>query len=342
MRERIWLTWERQRRNRTLSVALDAELYELHYPLPRLRRWTAAISGTLRILWRERPQVVFAQNPSLILALLAAWYGRLCGRITVIDAHNAGVYPFFERKSWHARLLRPLMQRLVHHVMRTADLTLVSNASLQAYVESVGGRAFVLPDPLPRFPGFARPASVEGDGCRVLFICTWAADEPYLEVIAAAVRLDPGIQVLITGNSKGREQAYGQPLPPNVTLTGYLPEDEFVHLLHAVDVVMDLTILQDCLVCGAYEAVAAGTPLILSDTRALREYFRRGVVFTANRAEAIAAAIERALAERQRLATEIAALKLELEDGWQRQREQLEAWIGAQAARVVTAADRKL
>lgn len=339
MTERIWLTWERQRRNRTLSAALDAELFELHYPLPRMWRWIKAVGDTLRILWRERPQVIFAQNPSLILALVVAWYGRMTGRITVIDAHNAGVFPFFERPRWRDRLLRPLLQRLVHHVMRTADLTIVSNPALQAYIEGVGGQAFALPDPLPQFVAPSSP--MQQAAPRVLFICTWAADEPYAAVIAAAARIDPSIQILITGNSRGREQVHGEPLPPNVQLTGFVPEAEFVRLLHEVDVVMDLTILEDCLVCGAYEAVAAETPLILSDTRALRSYFRKGVVFTANEAAAIAAAVETAVENKMELAAEIALLKQELQDSWQLQRQELEAWLSARAVRTAPAASRK-
>lgn len=340
MTERIWLTWERQRRNRTLSTAMEARLFELTYSLPRVWRWGKAVSDTLRILWRERPQVVFAQNPSLILALLVAWYCRLSGRVSVIDAHNAGVYPFFERQRWRDRMLRPLLQRLVHHVMRTADLTIVSNPGLQAYIEGIGGQAFALPDPLPQFPAHSSTGREQAKA-RVLFICTWAADEPFAEVIAAAAQLDPAIEILITGNSRGREQAAGLPLPPNVVLTGFVPEEEFVRLLHEADVVMDLTTLEDCLVCGAYEAVAAGTPLILSDTHALRSYFHRGVVFTANKAGAIAAAVAAAVADQRELTTEIEALKQELEESWQRQRQELEAWLNARTVRVVTAASRK-
>lgn len=340
MTERIWLTWERQRRNRTLSKAVDAKLFELTYKLPRLWRWARAVSDTLRILGRERPQVVFAQNPSLILALLVVWYGQLTGRVAVIDAHNAGVYPFFERQGWLDRMLRPVMQQLVHHVMRRADLTIVSNVSLQAYIENVGGRAFALPDPLPQFP--QQSSEIEPrNSPQVLFICTWAADEPFAEVIAAAERIDPNIQILMTGNSKGRERVHGQPLPPNVVLTGFVSDDEFVRLLHEVDVVMDLTILEDCLVCGAYEAVAAGSPLILSKTRALQEYFHRGVVFTANYAADIALAVEEAVASQQELATEISALKQELKDSWQLRLDELETWLAARILGAATAESRK-
>lgn len=333
------MTWERQRRSRTLSAALGAELYELDYTLPRLRRWLKSIAVTLRILTRERPQLIFAQNPSLVLSLLVVWYGRLTGRATIIDAHNAGVYPFSDRHKWHQRLLRPLLQRIADHIMRLADLTIVSNPALEAYVETVGGRGCVLPDPLPSFP--AEAAGVQSaDHPMVLFICTWAPDEPYREVIKAAARLDPRIRVYVTGNSKGRERGVIEPLPSNLVLTGFVPEDEFVRLLHQADVVMDLTTFENCLVCGAYEAVAAGRPMVLSSTEALRAYFRKGAVYTASDAEAIAQAIAQALAEKQELRLQVVELGRELADDWQRQREALETLLSSLHARSAAAATK--
>lgn len=330
MKQRIWLTWERQRRNRTLSEALEAHLYEFDHKLPRIRRWLKAIGGTIGVLWRERPRYLFAQNPSLVLALIAVWYGRLTGRVVAIDAHNAGIFPFFGRAGRFHRMMRPIMQRLAHYVMRKATVTIVSNPGLAGYVERVGGRAFVLPDPLPHL-GSSSGADGAGDTPSVLFICTWAADEPYAEVLKAAARLDPATRIYITGNSKGREQVV-QPVPDNVILTGFVPEEEFVALLHRADAVMDLTTLDNCLVCGAYEAVAASKPMVLSDTEALRAYFRKGAVFARNDADSIAGAVRQVLADKARLDAEVVALKRELLESWQQQRADLELLLSARGA----------
>lgn len=340
MKDRIWLTWERQRRSRTLSAALGAELHELDYALPRLRRWSKSIAVTLRILARERPQLIFAQNPSLVLSLLVVWYGRLTGRATIIDAHNAGVFPFSDRHKWHQRLLRPLLQRIADHTMRLADLTIVSNPALGTYVEAVGGRSCALPDPLPSFPPQAAAERSADRRPMVLFICTWAPDEPYQEVIKAAARLDPRIQIYVTGNSKGRERGVIEPLPPNLVLTGFVPEDEFVRLLHQADVVMDLTTFENCLVCGAYEAVAAGKPMVLSSTEALRAYFRRGAVYTASDAAAIAEAIGQALAAKEQLSRQVEELRSELAADWSRRQDQLEALLSGLHPRSAAAAPK--
>lgn len=314
MKNRLWLTWEIQRRNRTLSRAVDARLIELDYKLPRWRRYPRAIAATLAELLRNRPELLFAQNPSLTLALLSVWYGRITGTPVVVDAHNAGISPFDDRHRWATALAR--------HVMRQAYLTLVSNHALADYVDRVGGCSFVLPDPLPDL-GRARAPRL-ASGPTVLFICTWADDEPYLEVLEAASRIDPDIHIYITGNAKGRERAFGRPLPENVTLTGFVPEARFLELLLGADVIMDLTTREDCLVCGAYEAVAAGKPMVLSDTRALRQYFSRGAVYADNQAASIATAVEDAVTRCDSLAREVAELHNLLAQSWEKRRQKLE------------------
>ena len=323
MNKRLWLTWETQRRNRTLSRALGARLIELDYKLPRWRRYPRAIAATLRILLADRPDLVFSQNPSLTLALFSVWYGRISGTPVVIDAHNAGISPFEGRRGWANRLAR--------HVIRQARLTIVTTRALANYVDQLGGRSFVLPDPLPELePAAGTHASA---GPSVLFVCTWAPDEPYLEVLEAARRIDPSIRVYVTGNSKGRERELRGELPDNVVLTGFVPEQQFLDLLHTSDVIMDLTTRENCLVCGAYEAVAAGKPMVLSNTQALRQYFSKGAVYADNTAESIAEAIEQAVAERGRLKDEVRLLEAELSASWARRRDDLELTLRQRFAR---------
>ena len=134
-------------------------------------------------------------------------------------------------------------------------------------------------------------------------------------------------QIYITGRLKPQDEALRQSAPPNVTFTGFVPEDRFIGLLHAATVVMDLTTRDNCLVCGAYEGVAAGKPLILSDSRATREYFSRGVVYTDNTPESIEQCLREALADRSRLAQEVAQLRTRLVDDWSRRSEILKREI---------------
>ena len=74
--------------------------------------------------------------------------------------------------------------------------------------------------------------------------------------------------------------------------------------------------MQNCLVCGAYEAVALGKPLILSDTYALRNYFYKGAIYTENRAHSIANSICQAIDAREKLEKKVRELRNELNINW--------------------------
>jgi glycosyltransferase involved in cell wall biosynthesis len=313
-----WITWEHQRRNLGVSSGLGVPLFELSFKGGRLKRYVKSLLATARVLATKTPSVLFVQNPSIVLALTAVVWGRLRGRPVVVDAHNAGLTPL-EGRSW-------LLTRAAALVSRHASLTIVSNAALTPIVDAYGGRPFVLPDPIPELPAGVAPDGTVGK-LRVLFICTYASDEPYDAVVQAARALIDDAQVYITGRLKAQHEPLRQSAPANVIFTGFLPEDRFIGLLHAADVVMDLTTRDNCLVCGAYEGVAAGKPLILSDSRATREYFSRGVVYTDNTPESIERCLRTALADRSRLADEVAELRTRLVDDWRRRSEILKREI---------------
>lgn len=313
MRKRIWITWENQRRNRTLSSALGAKLFQFDIKMNRLMRYPVALLKTFLTFIEEKPGIIFAQNPSLVLALFAVSYGRVFGVPVVIDSHNAGLFPSNGRSR--------LMNGIALHVIKNATLTLVTNDGLRNYVEQRGGAAFVLPDPMPTFeaPVSDRKEPLKGRH-NVLFICSYASDEPYLEVVKAAGELKKDVVIYLTGNSKGRLGA----VPENVVLTGYLPEKDYIHLLHQVDVIIDLTTREDCLVCGAYEAVAAGKPAILSDTKALRDYFSKGALYVDNTSGDLVKKINDSIANLEKLKKETEELKAERIASWTKRRLLLE------------------
>jgi glycosyltransferase involved in cell wall biosynthesis len=124
-----------------------------------------------------------------------------------------------------------------------------------------------------------------------------------------------GTRIYISGKGPLEQRQ----VPSNVVLTGYLPRKQYEDLLHSITAVIVLTTAEDNLVCGGYEAVAAGKPLILSDTRALRELFGRGAVFTRNQAEAIAKAMDAVLDHAPARRGEVEALRAEMNVMWRSQ-----------------------
>jgi glycosyltransferase involved in cell wall biosynthesis len=300
----IWFTWEVQRRNRSLARALGATLHEMIYKGNGLARYLALSWRTFRVIRREQPRVIYYQNPSLILSALLATFRFL--RITraklVGDFHNAGVHP-------------PVMGFLVPWIVRHSDLVIVSNTNLEPAIHALGGRTLALPDPIPELHAHAAADRPRIAGFDVFFVCSWAPDEPIVEVLQAARLLRetlPDAVVSITGRPRLEKIGWSEPVPENVRLAGFLSEAEFEQRLVSADLVLDLTTRADCMVCGAYEATSAEVPMVLSDNPPTRSYFRKGALFTDNSAASIAREILAAHARHAELRREVGALKREL------------------------------
>jgi glycosyltransferase involved in cell wall biosynthesis len=305
--ETVWVSWERHRRTRELCAAMNGSLREIVTQRQGVRKYAVLAAVTAWHLIRERPRVLFVQCPSVVLACWAIVLRPLVRYHLVVDLHNAAVRP-----AQDAGLLYRAVLRWIH---RRSDLAVVTNARLREDVEAAGGQAIVLPDKLPR----VGEAATEQQSDAVVFVCTFASDEPYTAVFAAAGLLPASIAIAVTGRPPANETEMIRLAPPNVRFTGFLPESSYLELLQGAAIVMDLTSREDCLVCGAYEAVALGKPLVTSDTKALRDYFCFGTVYVKHDPAAIAEGIRRALTDRAQLVSGMAALKHRLNDSWDRE-----------------------
>jgi glycosyltransferase involved in cell wall biosynthesis len=304
MKKAIWLTWEVQRRNLGISSGLGIRQYTIDSGRPRLLRYLESIAKTIAILQHEKPEVVFAQNPSTVLALLLLLIKPFCLKKVVLDAHNTGIFLLEQRYT--------LLNRISEFIQKKADLTLVTNEGMQREIERNGGRARVIFDRIPIAGESRRPALREG--WSLVFVCSFAKDEPYQSVFDCARRLPPGITIYVTGNHRGKVDAGA--VPDNVVLTGFLTEVDYWGLLGACDIIMDLTTLSDCLVCGAYEGIAVGKPLILSANAATRKLFCKGCVYVEADAESIRNGILKSMADYAENVKGIRELRHILESRW--------------------------
>jgi len=288
----LWVDWDRHLRSRTLARRLDVRLLEVRIGGNRIWRYVMSIRRTMSALRRARPSIVIATNPSIVLALMLLGVRRWFGFALVSDAHFVGL-----------RSLRGhLMQRVLDFYNSRADLVIVTNERQAQYLASIGGRAYLCPDPLPDLNDHIG-ASVAVPEKSVFLICSFARDEPYEAAFAAFSQLQQaGYALFVSGNYR---RANLDPARfPWVRFLGYVSEPDYYAYLVSCAVTMDLTVLEDCLVCGAYEALAAKRPLVISNTQALRDYFGAAVVLTDNTPEAIAESVERAYAQRGAFAQE--------------------------------------
>jgi hypothetical protein len=298
MKKAIWITWEKQIRNRSMAAMLGVDLYVISHDHGRLRRYLYCAFDTISTIRKAKPDVVFAQNPSIVLNYLLLFWRYLFNFKLVIDAHFGGVTAY--NGSY-------LFQKALDLCNRCAAFVIVTNKFHAEYVYAVGGNPIICEDPLPDLSIY--DSGQEPSGKSVFFICSFDIDEPYIAAFDAAKLLTmEGFSFYVSG--KYSKVGIIPANYPFVNFLGFVPEFQFYERLYKSDVVLDLTEHDNCLLCGAYEAMAAERPLVTSERVCLKEYFNKGTIFTQHDGKSIADAVKAAYQERVRLKVEIREWKL--------------------------------
>ena len=284
MNHKIWIAWERQRRSIELAKATDSELIVIEYC--GFFRYIKCLIKTFLIVKRKKPEILFIQNPSIILAFFSTCFLRLIFSIpVVVDRHSN----FLLTPKKRFLLVEYLFNFLSYLTIRHADLTIVTNENLAHVIRVLGGKPFVLPDKIPLLVKGSKDY-LKG-GKKLLAISSFAEDEPIQELISAFSKEEMGsFSLYISGNSK--KCKIHHKIPKNVFLTGFLSEDNFVELLFEVDAVIVLTKMEYTLLCGCYEAISAEKPLITSKTAVLEALFT-GALFVKNDPDSISDGVQK-------------------------------------------------
>lgn len=312
MEKHFFITWENHRRTRELASAfgINVILFKSNF-----KKGFSHISNsfkTLNFLIKERPNLIFVQNPSLILTFIVVLFRKTLRYKVVVDRHTN----FRLGKKNGFNVIYYLFDIISNYTLKNAYMTIVTNDYLAEVVKSRGGKPFVLTDKLPIIESKynTKEKNERLDKFSVVFICTYANDEPYLDVIESAKYVDDKITVFITGNYKNKKLP--DEIPSNVILTGFLPQEDYDNLLIDADVVIDFTSAEWCLVCGGYEAVSVSKPFITSDTIALRELYGSAAVYTSHDPERIADSIKYVLQHKSIYQDKMLSYKYEYENIW--------------------------
>lgn len=307
----VFLTWNDSRRSQSLARELGLPR-EVWCPDRRgVSRHLLATVQTVAYLFRARPTLVWYQF-SFLLGTLLATYARLrhqAGIILVADLHTKALRR--EGPAW----LAPLIRTVKGWALRTCQLTLVTN---RENAEEAGRRyrvvPQVLPDPLP-----IPPTHLPGDvpAADVVFVCSFAVDEPMNLIESVARSLAPRWSVAVTGNPQGLSSAVRSSLGSAAQLTGLLPEPDYWALLVAARAVVVLSTEPGCIPCGAYEALAVGRRPVLALDASVQGVFGEAAVYSELRTAALCDAIEWTLG-----AGTDPALAERYRDSW------LESWAG--------------
>ena len=256
-----WITWERQPRNISMARSVESDYFEIIEKRNFFLRYLFSIKKTHTIL-KNRYDLVFVQNPSIVLSFLAVIFKNIYDYKLVIDAHNAGVYP----KEGSNKLLMCINNFILRH----CDVVIVTNSIIKKHLDSISVKSVVISDPLPEYDNKWKETKRIDN--KVFVICSWSDDEPISLYFDVAKEL-PGYQFYFSGNYK-KMKIEKEKLTDNIILLGFVTEEEYLYHLFSCKVTVDLTERSDCLVCGAYESISAETPFILTDSKVNRETFK--------------------------------------------------------------------
>ncbi len=273
-----WISWENHQRTEGICDYLCISPVVIICRGGNFKKYFCQLYRTLQELRKEDVHVLIVQNPSLVLTAFSLFFKLVFHYKLVVDAHNEAVQPYLH----NGFLIRFVSGRLLKY----ADITIVTNKYLADIVKAKGGTPLVLPDRIPNKKKVA-PLRLSIKTVNVVLIATYAADEPVVEVINAARKLGESVTLYITGNYSKLDKSYIDRLPVNIKFTGYLSSEDYWSLLSSVSAIIDLTSMDNCLVCGAYEGLSVGKPMMLSNNKATVDYFSKGVVYTDNTAEDI-------------------------------------------------------
>jgi glycosyltransferase involved in cell wall biosynthesis len=281
MNDVIFISWQKHQRTQSFCEKLVIPLYEIISTKSGIARYIECFFATKNTLGKTKPKTLIIQNPSIVLAITAILLRPFYGYMLFMDAHNEAIHPFI--------LNNAIIKYIAKIIIKKADLTIVTNNVLAQAVIEYGGKAFILPDLLPNVKPHSILTTTPCEPIVITLISTYAPDEPYQEVFTAMELVGDQYQLYVTGKIPSTiEQSQ---LPANVKLLGFLSHDNYWGQLYKSHIIIDLSTMENCLVCGAYEAMAIEKPLILSLNSASIELFGDFAIHTTNDARSIASAI---------------------------------------------------
>lgn len=301
MNKTIFISWENHRRSSTISKKLEIDYLYPSIKLNSVFKYPLYSIWTLYLLVRKMPRTVIAQNPSFVLCFMLVFLKRLFRFRLFVDAHNEAVTPYINTQRW--------VKLISRYIIAKADYTIVTNLPLSEKVRMHGGSPIVFPDLLPENVPDSGDSAFAGanETFKVFLVCTYAEDEPYMDVIMACERTKVPVELLISGSPPQKPLA--ESLRSNVICTGFLAETDYWATLKDADLVIDLTDMPDCLVCGAYETVSVGTLLLLTNGMASEFQFSNVAEFTDNDADSIQRSIEWIFSNFEQMSAELPAQK---------------------------------
>lgn len=297
----IWITWHLQVRSQNLAKALNLEIYEYFRNDNIFLRHLFSTLWTIKLLYLKKPNIIFIQY-SYLLLIVILFYKKLFNRqaILVVDCHTKAlrrrVEGIFSKIFW-------VLKQISFYA---ANLTIISNEGLIKDIKKLHDKYIILPDKIPTLIPVKSDISNNRNYC--VYISSFAVDEPLEVMLKVSKLLNNSLVLYWTGRiPKKFENIISE--YNNIIFTDYLSLEDYYSLIGNAQCLIALTVEEDCLQSGAYEAISLEVPVVLSDTVSLKSFFGSAAVYTKHEPKLVINAINKAVKSREILQNEMLKLK---------------------------------
>lgn len=284
--EKMWLSWHYQARTRNIAQSLNVPVYEYFRNDNLLSRHLFSSLWTIKILFTMRPDKILIQYSFLLLLIIAIYkILRFNKVILIVDCHTKAL----RRKA--RGIFNLIFWPIKKFSFKSADLTIISNIGLVPDIKNLHKNFIILPDKIPE-EKIKLDKSYPPKYC--VYISSFSVDEPFDEILEVSEIMKKYIKIFWTGNYPQKVNTI-RSMYTNIEFTGYISFDEYYNLIANADCLLALTTEEDCLQSGAYEAISFEVPLVISDTKALKSFFKDAAIYTDHSPKNIAQAIVEAM-----------------------------------------------
>jgi glycosyltransferase involved in cell wall biosynthesis len=273
----VWKQY--QRRPEVLAPLIDANLkFFPHLFKSKFLRpldYCIKLIAGVRYIHQNKPNLIIAQSPPLFGALPAL----IMGIPYIIDAHN----PVFQG------IWRKLP--LTRYLISNSQLVMVHNSEILQLAKKLYPSTLFLKvsDPISTIE-----SEVIRQANQILVICsfdTW--DEPIDLLIEIIEQLSDYTFVITADTTKLPANLHSRlKACSNARLTGFLPTQDYHHILCSSAAALVLTTSDATQPSGACEALSSDTPLIVSKTSLTYELFGEWAILVDNSVQSIVEAIK--------------------------------------------------
>jgi glycosyltransferase involved in cell wall biosynthesis len=301
--KKIWISWHYSQRSRSLAKELQIPILEYVNEANIFSRHFLSSLWSLYILFKKRPLIVYLQYSFMLLyvALLYKATFRRKNIKIICDCHTKAL-----RRKLKNIFSKPFFL-LKKTSFKASNICIISNRELIDDILEFSTNYLILPDPIPNLRISRKHYKKEKPYC--VYSNSYAEDEPFEKVIEAANKLNGVIKIFCTGRIPKKLKFLKTQPYRNIYFTDYLKDDMYADLIANAKCILALTFDESTLLCSGYEALSVNTPLVISDTRILREYFQDSVLFTKNSSDDVVKNIIKCLSIQKRIKTKMQILK---------------------------------